>query len=326
MQGRHGLFSLLCEPLRLVAPRASLSHLGLSRRASSLAHTDHAVPFSLRAVHPMKASGSSCDSEIPASNKCLGIRLGSIFLPIWLNSCHLRRRPPRRSFVRPLSSSSRVISIARIASLIAGVAMVLSRTTSEDRNKEDAVLEPVFANRYMQQPVKRYSSRTARARARARPSRPHSALPPSLTCTPAIPAPVFLGPPFPLPLLYPLRDPLSSAASCHAFPSAAYSPPPPTRSLSMTDALAPPRLLLTPFQHLLPLSSSCLSPLPFPLSPIRLIRFPFTHTRSPSPFPSLALLPLRSLIPPHYPPPYPPFFSPATWSRRTKCRARWRIG
>ncbi|CAI7746056.1 unnamed protein product [Closterium sp. NIES-53] len=212
---------------------------------------------------------------------CLGIRLGSIFLPIWLNSCHLRRRPPRRSFVRPLSSSSRVISIARIASLIAGVAMVLSRTTSEDRNKEDAVLEPVFANRYMQQPVKRYSSRTARARARARPSRPHSALPPSLTCTPAIPAPVFLGPPFPLPLLYPLRDPLSSAASCHAFPSAAYSPPPPTRSLSMTDALAPPRLLLTPFQHLLPLSSSCLSPLPFPLSPIRLIRFPFTHTRSP---------------------------------------------
>ncbi|CAI5519986.1 unnamed protein product [Closterium sp. Naga37s-1] len=34
--------------------------------------------------------------------------------------------------------------------------MVLSRTTSEDRNKEDAVLEPVFANRYMQQPVKRH--------------------------------------------------------------------------------------------------------------------------------------------------------------------------
>ncbi|GJP53108.1 hypothetical protein CLOM_g12240 [Closterium sp. NIES-68] len=34
--------------------------------------------------------------------------------------------------------------------------MVLSRATSTDSSKEDAVLEPVFANRYMQQPVKRH--------------------------------------------------------------------------------------------------------------------------------------------------------------------------
>ncbi|CAI5974216.1 unnamed protein product [Closterium sp. NIES-65] len=67
------------------------------------------------------------------------------------------RRRRRHRYHLSLPRSPLVEFRRRVRSFVLiAIIMVLSRTTSEDRNKEDAVLEPVFANRYMQQPVKRH--------------------------------------------------------------------------------------------------------------------------------------------------------------------------
>ncbi|CAI5513516.1 unnamed protein product [Closterium sp. Naga37s-1] len=105
--------------------------------------------------------------------------------------------------------------------------MVLSRTTSEDRNKEDAVLEPVFANRYMQQPVKRYSC----------------------SCSLPAPFPSIANPPHTLPFHpHPFPVPLSLACA----PPPALADPPPLPPLFLPSHVFPADKMPREVAHVFP--------------------------------------------------------------------------